>query len=260
MTPPPAGPGAPGPLVDYRAAAARYATGRALPDDTLGRWGRAALAATPADRPRVLDLGAGTGIFARAWLAWGASLVVAVEPVAAMRAEAVARDPAGVLHVAAAAERLPLRDAAVDVAWLSAVVHHFVDRPAALATLHRAVAPGGVVHVRGLCPGRSRVTTLAYAPPAAVARATARFPTAAALTDEFAAAGFHPAGATEVEEDARVTGAEGAAWVEAMRDADSMLGAFTPAEIEATKAAMSATPDTPLPPSALTLLTFARTP
>jgi SAM-dependent methyltransferase len=247
-----------GPHVDYRAAASRYATGRALPDDKLARWGRAVATATPVAHPRVADVGAGTGIFSRAWVGWGAAAVVAVEPVAAMRVEAVARDPADVHHVAGTAEELPLREAAVDVAWLSTVIHHVMDRSAALAELHRVVAPGGVVHLRGLCPDRSRVTTLAYAPPAAAERAVARFPTAAELTEQFGAAGFRPAGAAEVEEFDGVTGVEAAAWVERMRDADSMLGAFTPDEVEATKRAMAAEGDTQLPPSRLTLLTFGR--
>ena len=78
------------PEVDYQRTdvARRYSQGRELPDDVLDRWGAAVRPHLPS-RPglRVLDLGAGTGIFARAWPSWTSCEVVAVEPAAGMRAE-----------------------------------------------------------------------------------------------------------------------------------------------------------------------------
>jgi hypothetical protein len=67
-------------LVDYDRVADLYQEGRAMPHEVLDRWGRAVRPHLAADgRVRVADLGAGTGIFAAAWPAWGASNVVAVE-------------------------------------------------------------------------------------------------------------------------------------------------------------------------------------
>lgn len=72
-------------LVDYDRVADLYQQGRAMPDEVLDRWGRAVRPHLPAGgRVRVADVGAGTGIFAAVWPAWGASDVVAVEVSAAM--------------------------------------------------------------------------------------------------------------------------------------------------------------------------------
>ena len=251
----------PGPLVDYERAAGRYESGRALADDTLDRW-RAAVeglaGAPPVAGARVLDLGAGTGIFSRAWLAWGAASVVAVEPASAMRGQAVARDPASVAHVAGRAESLPVRPAAVDVAWLSTVVHHLADLQTAVAELARVVRPGGAALVRNFMPDRGRAAVLDHMPPAGAARARARMPSAAALADAFTSGGFRAGGAADVTEVRRFDGAQGAAWVEAMRDADTLLGALTPDEVEATKASLLAQADTPQPPGVISVLAFTR--
>ena len=79
------------PIIDYAnsSIAQTYADGRALNSDTLDRWRHAVSAFLPAraDRCRVLDLGAGTGIFARAWPSWTSCALIALEPSAAMRAE-----------------------------------------------------------------------------------------------------------------------------------------------------------------------------
>jgi SAM-dependent methyltransferase len=248
-----------GALVDYEGAAARYEGGRALGDRVLGAW-RDAVAGLLPDVPvagaRVLDLGAGTGLFSRAWRAWGAAAVVAVEPAAAMRAEAVARDPVAVHHLAGRAEALPLGAASVDVAWLSTVFHHIVDVPAATAELARVVRPGGAVLVRNFMPDRGRATVLDHMPPAGAARARARMPSARAVTAAFTAGGFAAAGGAEVAEALRYTGTQGAAWVESMRGADTLLGALTSDEVEATKASLAACGDALLPPSVLTVLAF----
>jgi hypothetical protein len=67
--------------VDYDQMASSYEHGRAMPLDALEDW-RAALAAylPPASRLPVLDLGAGTGLFATALATWFEVRVVGVEP------------------------------------------------------------------------------------------------------------------------------------------------------------------------------------
>lgn len=251
----------PGPLVDYERAAERYESGRALADEVLADWHAAVdglAGVPPIAGAHVLDLGAGTGIFSRAWVAWGAATVVAVEPASGMRGQAVARDPAPVTHVAGRAEALPVRAAAVDVAWLSTVVHHIADLPAAVAEVARVVRPGGAALVRNYMPDRGRAAVLDHMPPAGAARAKARMPTAAALTATFTAGGFRATGACEVTEALRVDGTQGAAWVERMRHADTLLGALTPDEVEATKASLLAQGDTPQRAGVISLLAFAR--
>ncbi len=74
--------------VDYSRAAAVYEKGRALSAADLNRWEAAVGGFVGPGRAVVLDLGAGTGIFTRAWISWGAKRVIACEPSSAMRREA----------------------------------------------------------------------------------------------------------------------------------------------------------------------------
>jgi SAM-dependent methyltransferase len=105
---------------------------------------------------RVLDLGAGTGIFTRAWPGWGASFVVGLDPSLAMLAEARrAGLPAEARLLAGQAQRLPFAARTFDAAWLSAVIHHVTDGEACVRELARVVVPGGRVYLRGSSPGRA---------------------------------------------------------------------------------------------------------
>ncbi len=88
----------------------------------------------------VLDLAAGTGKLTEA-LCSRFGRVVAVEPLAAMRAELRRAVPAAAT-VAGLAEALPLPDASVAAAFVGEAFHWF-DTPRALAELHRVIAPGG---------------------------------------------------------------------------------------------------------------------
>ena len=55
---------------DRTVVAERYEEGRALPAEVLARWGDAVRPYLPSGSRRVLDLGAGTGIFSRGWPRW----------------------------------------------------------------------------------------------------------------------------------------------------------------------------------------------
>ena len=89
---------------------------------------------------RVLDLAAGTGKLARLLAPSGAA-VVAIEPVAAMRAHLdTITPPVEVLD--GTAESLPLDDASVDAVTVAQAFHWF-DPPAALAEIRRVLRPGG---------------------------------------------------------------------------------------------------------------------
>ena len=89
---------------------------------------------------RVVDLAAGTGKLTRLLVPLGAQLV-AVEPVAGMRAQLRRRMPA-MATLAATAESLPLADASVDAITVAQAFHWF-DGPRALAELARVMRPGG---------------------------------------------------------------------------------------------------------------------
>jgi SAM-dependent methyltransferase len=167
-----------GARVDYDRMAAGYDRGRALPLEGLREW-RAALAAhLPATGGSpVLDLGAGTGLFAAAIATWFDARVVAVEPSEGMRRRArQARPHPRVLLVGGTAERLPL-------------IHHFADLPGCARELRRVLRPGGPVLIRTAFPGRlDGITLFRFFPGAA--RVAETFPTVEATVGAFEAAGF----------------------------------------------------------------------
>lgn len=172
--------------IDYSdAVAAAFQASRELPSDALSEW-RAAISRHLAPRPamRVLDLGAGTGTWATALASWYSINVVAVEPSPAMRARSRCR---GML--AGNATALPLGAATMDGAWLSTVVHHLADLPAAARELHRVLRPGAPVLIRSAFPGRHHgIGLFRYWPEAIAALDT--FPSIASVRTAFAAAGF----------------------------------------------------------------------
>jgi len=90
---------------------------------------------------RVLDLAAGTGKLTRLLVPTGAS-VVAVEPVAGMRAQLAAAVEGELEVLEGTAESLPLEDASVDCVTVAQAFHWF-EPPAALAEVARVLRPGG---------------------------------------------------------------------------------------------------------------------
>lgn len=177
--------------VDYDELAAAYDAARTLPPDAIGAW-RETLAAwlpPPSGLP-LLDLGAGTGRFASALAGWFGMRVVAVEPSAGMREQALRAGPhPAVAVVGGEASRLPLRDGGCGAAWLSTVVHHLPSLAGAAAELRRVLAPGGRVLIRGAFPGRHQHVTLFRFFPGAGAVAET-FPTVGEVAAAFAQAGF----------------------------------------------------------------------
>lgn len=89
---------------------------------------------------RVLDLAAGTGKLTRLLVPTGAD-IVAVEPVAAMRARLASAVP-GIETLDGTAEAIPLPDGSVDAVTVGQAFHWFHgDR--ALAEIHRVLRPHG---------------------------------------------------------------------------------------------------------------------
>jgi SAM-dependent methyltransferase len=102
---------------------------------------------------RVADIGCGEGYLTIEASRW-ASKVIAVDrsPLVLKRARALAtrRRVRNVIWKRGELERLPLRDASVDVALLSQALHHAPDPARAIAEATRIVVPGGRVLVLDL--------------------------------------------------------------------------------------------------------------
>ncbi|MDR7276341.1 class I SAM-dependent methyltransferase [Catenuloplanes atrovinosus] len=182
-------------LIAYDSAdAAAFEANRHLRDDDLATW-RAAIGRYLRPQPgmRLLDLGCGTGSWARAFRDWwpGAD-VVAVEPAAAMRERAVFRPV-----LAGSAEDIPLASGSVDAVWLSTVVHHIADLGAAAREIRRVLRPGAPVLIRSAFAGRHGAISLFRWFPEAVA-VLDRYPSIAGVEAAFAGAGFATAGCEPV--------------------------------------------------------------
>ncbi len=122
----------------FGAGADDYEKGRPSYADDVVAWLVDRLGIAPGKR--VVDLAAGTGKLTRLLVPTGAE-VVAVEPVAAMRAQLEAAVP-GVEAVDGTAERLPFDEATVDAVTVAQAFHWF-DASAAMAEIGHVLRPGG---------------------------------------------------------------------------------------------------------------------
>jgi SAM-dependent methyltransferase len=175
---------------DYDRMAAVYDLGRSLPLEGLTEW-RHAVAPLIAGRSPVLDLGAGTGIWAAAFVQWFEIEVAAIEPSANMRARAArARSHPQIFYVGGRSERIPLGDRSCGCAWLSTVVHHFDDLPASAHELRRVLHDGAPVLIRSAFAGRTSGVNWLRFWPDACARAERRWPSVDHLVAVFSQAGF----------------------------------------------------------------------
>ena len=124
----------------FGAKADAYARGRPDYPPEVEAWLRDDLALGAGKK--ALDLGSGTGKFLPRLLATGAA-VIAVEPVAAMRAQLTRHNP-DVEAREGSAEQIPLDDGAVD-AIVCAQSFHWFANTGALAEIRRVLKPGGVL-------------------------------------------------------------------------------------------------------------------
>jgi len=151
-------PGLPGALPDKRQVAASFSRAAASYDSVaeLQRAvGTALIEQLPQDlQPqRWLDLGSGTGYFSRALAARfaeapGIAVDIAQGMLEHARLHGGARD-----YVAGDAERLPLREASVDLVFSSLAVQWCGNFAAVLEEARRVLQPGGVLAFSSLCVG-----------------------------------------------------------------------------------------------------------
>jgi SAM-dependent methyltransferase len=222
--------------IEYDAAAPVYRAGRTLPADVLEKWRRVVVEDAPRGG-RVLDVGAGTGQFLGPLAEWLDARVVGVEPSAGMREEArLALRDDRVALLGGRAEALPLRPDGVDVAWLSAVVHHLEDLDRAVGELRRVVRTGGCVLVRGFFSDTPVTGLLAHFP--GIDRSAATFPASTAVLDACARGGFTPRQVVSVPEVWRFELGDWLDRVQALRHVDSALRPLTDDEFAAGLAAV----------------------
>lgn len=126
--------------VGFAAADAAYARGRPDYPAALDGWLVDAVGLQPGRT--VVDLGAGTGKFVPRLRASGAA-IVAVEPVAAMRARLAADHPDADVRDGTA-DAMPLDDASVDAVVCAQAFHWFATTDA-MREIARVLRPGGTL-------------------------------------------------------------------------------------------------------------------
>jgi ubiquinone/menaquinone biosynthesis C-methylase UbiE len=218
--------------------AAAFKAAREIPRDGLAEWREAIRRhLRPARGMTLVDIGAGTGQFAAAFSDWFDLTVLAVEPSAAMRAQ-IPRTPV-VEPLEGDATALPLPDDSADAAWLSLVIHHIPDLPAAAREIRRVLRPGAPVLMRQGFPDRyapegelaqDRIELVRWFPE--TARTANTFPSLRDTCAAFAAAGFHQEALEQVRETQPTSLAEFLEQVDTLRHADTTLRNLTEEEFQ----------------------------
>lgn len=225
--------------------AVAYKSVREVPRNGLLEW-RAAVARHLRPEPglTVVDVGAGTGQFAAAFTEWFDVDVVAVEPSDSMRAQIAPTAAAEVLRGDAMA--IPVPGRSVDAAWMSLVLHHIPDLPAAARELRRVLRPGAPVLIRQGFPDRyeplgpllrESIEMVRWFPE--TFRPLATFPTLADTRAAFESAGFAQESIEQVRETRPGRLADFLDEVDLLRRADTTMRALSDEEFARDKARLA---------------------
>lgn len=134
---------------EKKAAAERYDFARALPGETVVLWmDNLRQIVPPGSVRQVLDLGSGTGRFARPLRNTYNCPIIAIDPSGEMLNQGENLGLEGISWICGSAEGIPLADGSVDMVWLSQVFHHFEDAASSLKEIYRVLSPGGFLVVR----------------------------------------------------------------------------------------------------------------
>lgn len=181
---------------DYEAAANAYARNRAVHPGVVADLVRVAGVDSTS---RVLDVGCGTGNYARALQEVTGCNISGIEPSAQMRhrAEHAAKWTA---LLGGSAEKLPFQDHSFDLLYSTDVIHHVGDRAAFFAEAARVLAPRGMIAtVTDSRQDIARRRPLSSYFPETVAVELQRYPAMETLRAEMADAGFTAIHETHVE-------------------------------------------------------------
>ncbi len=128
---------------------AGYDAGRGYPPDVLAYWLDVISQSVPKGSvSEILDLGCGTGRYSNALADYYDAAVTAIDPSEKMLAEARRKASPRVRCERASAESLPLRDASIDMVFISMAFHHFDYPDRAAAECRRVLRPDGSVCLR----------------------------------------------------------------------------------------------------------------
>jgi ubiquinone/menaquinone biosynthesis C-methylase UbiE len=185
----------------------------------------------PGDEP-LLDIGAGTGLWTRAFRTWFDADVIALEPSSGMREVGTEIGlPSSSCYVAGRAEHLPFGRSVFRGAWLSTVVHHLSDLSACATELRRTLVDGTSVMIRNSFPGRLEEVELFRHFPAA-AGVAAHWPSLEQVVATFDEAGFNQNRVVTVREERWKALHQLRDWAVSMRHTDSALVPISDAEFD----------------------------
>jgi ubiquinone/menaquinone biosynthesis C-methylase UbiE len=217
--------------VDYDNQAVRYQAGRGVRLEDLSEWRDAVSRFLPAGSEPLLDVGAGTGIWLRAFSEWFERPVVGLEPSRGMRGVAADEGLGGGVMIAGRAQEIPLRTASCSAVWLSTVVHHLEDLGGCAREMRRVVSDSGPVLIRNSFAHRHDEIPL-FRFFAGARRVANSFPSVEDVTGTFGDAGFGIVDLIRVHEPPSGSLADTKDWVQKMRHTDSALAPLSEAEFD----------------------------